>query len=423
MRILSMSSKYKDSCCHPDQFSSCMNVIDKRVLNVALLGHNTESENLGISAFSLAQLAILDEVAERLGVSLSVDVFAGRRKVPGQTFGRNIAFRLIPDYCSPKRILRGLVTRPFAFRRCDLIIDMSDGDSFADIYGWQRALLYISLKLIAEANGRKLIVAPMTIGPWNHPFWRRLAGFSLRHADHVFARDEISARFAQEELHRDSVICSTDLAMVLPYEKRIVPRDMCCLFGLNISGLLWTNGYTGSNEFGIREPYADSMRKAIRALLDKGGVRVVLVAHVFPRKGVQELDIEACRELQREFPSVEVAPEFRNPIEAKSYISGFDIFAGARMHSCIAAFSSGVPLIPLAYSRKFDSLFGSLGYRRTVDLRSASSQEIAHALCTSVDQLQEIRAEVEEGNEKVTLLLEPYKACIYNNLKMALERE
>ncbi|MFU8778597.1 MAG: polysaccharide pyruvyl transferase family protein [Roseovarius sp.] len=80
--------------------------------------------------------------------------------------------------------------------------------------------------------------------------------------------------------------------------------------------------------------------------------------------------------MQKEFPSVTVAPGFTSPSEAKSYIAGMDFFMGARMHACIAAFSAGVPVVPMAYSRKFAGLFGALGYNETVDCTSQSAEEI-----------------------------------------------
>ena len=49
---------------------------------------------------------------------------------------------------------------------------------------------------------------------------------------------------------------------------------------------------------------------------------------------------------------------------------------GARMHACIAAFSAGVPVVPMAYSRKFAGLFGAMGYDETVDCTSQSAEEI-----------------------------------------------
>ena len=41
-------------------------------------------------------------------------------------------------------------------------------------------------------------------------------------------------------------------------------------------------------------------------------------------------------------PGTVLAPRFSTPSEAKTYIAGLDFFMGARMHACIAAFSSGV---------------------------------------------------------------------------------
>jgi polysaccharide pyruvyl transferase WcaK-like protein len=84
-------------------------------------------------------------------------------------------------------------------------------------------------------------------------------------------------------------------------------------------------------------------------------------------------------ELAKEFPGAIVAPRFKTPQEAKSYISGLDFFAGARMHACIAAFSSGVPVLPMAYSRKFSGLFGSLGYELVADCRTLGASEMQEA--------------------------------------------
>ena len=57
-----------------------------------------------------------------------------------------------------------------------------------------------------------------------------------------------------------------------------------------------------------------------------------------------------------------LAPDFKDPIEAKSYISNMDVFIGARMHSTIGAISAGVATIPFSYSKKFEGLFGNLNY-------------------------------------------------------------
>ena len=114
-----------------------------------------------------------------------------------------------------------------------------------------------------------------------------------------------------------------------------------------------------------------------RFLPHPDGCEIHLVPHVISwAGGGVEDDHAASLALREEFPSVTVAPAFTSPSEAKSYIAGLDFFMGARMHACIAAFSSGVPVVPMAYSRKFAGLFGSLGYDETVDCTSLSAEEI-----------------------------------------------
>ena len=68
------------------------------------------------------------------------------------------------------------------------------------------------------------------------------------------------------------------------------------------------------------------------------------MAHVLPEDGARthrEDDFAANAVLAEEFPKLVTAPRFATPSEAKSYIAGLDFFMGARMHACIAAFSSG----------------------------------------------------------------------------------
>jgi polysaccharide pyruvyl transferase WcaK-like protein len=45
------------------------------------------------------------------------------------------------------------------------------------------------------------------------------------------------------------------------------------------------------------------------------------------------------------------------------------------MHACIAAFSTGVAVVPLAYSRKFNGLFESLGYSVIADGKAMCNEE------------------------------------------------
>jgi polysaccharide pyruvyl transferase WcaK-like protein len=101
-------------------------------------------------------------------------------------------------------------------------------------------------------------------------------------------------------------------------------------------------------------------------------------------------------------------------MDAKGYISGMDFFIGSRMHSTIAAYSSGVPVVPLAYSRKFIGLFkDSLGYPYVGDMTKDNDDEIvrlvAHCFedrhCLKEDIRENMDTKVEEYHQQFNTLL------------------
>lgn len=52
-----------------------------------------------------------------------------------------------------------------------------------------------------------------------------------------------------------------------------------------------------------------------------------------------------------------------------------DLLIAARMHASIAAYSSGVPVIPFAYSRKFEGVYNDLKYPYIINGRELSTEE------------------------------------------------
>jgi len=90
------------------------------------------------------------------------------------------------------------------------------------------------------------------------------------------------------------------------------------------------------------------------------------------------------------------------PIEVKSFISGLDFFTGARMHSCIAAYSSRVPVFPLAYSRKFNGLFGdTLGYNYLGDMVNQEKEKIVENLISSFNKRDALKDSIENQMDSI----------------------
>lgn len=230
----------------------------------------------------------------------------------------------------------------------------------------------------------------------------------MRRAQAVATRDDLSTEFLKT-MYSGPIIEASDVALHLPFERAARPPSGKIRVGLNVSGLLFNGGYNKSNMFGLESDYAALIRTIIRQTLDRGDVELHLVPHVISDILPVEDDFAASQTLAKEFPEVTVAPKFTNPVEAKTYISGMDFFAGARMHACIAAFSSGVPVLPMAYSRKFAGLFGSMGYDLMADCRSEKGEAIAAKFAEALEARAKWAAEAETALAKGRARLKRYE--------------
>lgn len=373
-----------------------------RPLNIALIMHSTRSDNLGVGALTVSEVEIIRGIARDLGREVSITVLDW--KDPRQAYVGGPDIRIVD--------LDGKVLiNPFGFfrhvLRADLAIDIGAGDSFADIYGGRRLTRMFVMKFLTHLARTPLVLAPQTVGPFKRPVSTALARISLRLCALVATRDRLSTDCVLGLGLRREVIEASDVALRLPFT---APASRApggpVRVGLNVSGLLMGGGYTGKNEFGLTMDYPGLVRDIIRHFKAKG-CEVHLVPHVIVAGGrmAGEDDARASQALATEFPGTVLAPAFTSPSEAKSYIAGLDFFMGARMHACIAAFSSGVPVVPMAYSRKFEGLFGSIGYGRTVDCTRETGTEIMAVIAAAFEDRATLAREAAEalarGREKL----------------------
>ena len=146
------------------------------------------------------------------------------------------------------------------------------------------------------------------------------------------------------------------------------------------------------------------MKSIIGHLLKMENVRVHLIAHVQGDRYNVENDYTLAYDLWNKYRNdrLVIAPFFLNPVDAKSYISSMDLFMGSRMHACIGAFSSGVPVIPLAYSRKFSGLFThTLQYPHNIDLTESGLQNITSHIDQVLNNLDTVRNQIERTNNTI----------------------
>jgi polysaccharide pyruvyl transferase WcaK-like protein len=279
-----------------------------------------------------------------------------------------------------------------AFGSCDIFFEIAGGDSFSDIYGIDRLKVANEVHRKIRSLKKPLVFLPQTIGPFKTEEAKVLAKESLSGAKLIFARDPLSYSEASKMAKSSHIVQTVDMACFMDYEKAKSSCSNTARIGINPSGLLWNGGYTGENQFNLIDDY----KKTIRAILKRLGkmkVEPVLVPHVLSGPGFQiEDDYRVCRELKSEFPFCSIAPFFYTPIEAKSFISGLDLLIGSRMHACISAYTSGVPVYPLSYSRKFSGLFQvKLDWHHGADLTVDRVDVILEMLEGCISQLSELQ--------------------------------
>ncbi|MDR6267653.1 polysaccharide pyruvyl transferase family protein [Roseobacter sp. N2S] len=372
-------------------------------LRICLILHSTRSDNLGVGALTASEVAILRDIGSQIGQPIEITVLDWKDVRDPYVTGPDI--KVIDLDRSAMLNPRGYFATA---RRSDLVIDIGAGDSFADTYGSRRLKRMFWLKYLTHLAGTPLVMAPQTVGPFTKGWTKVLARLSIRLCKVVATRDQMSTD-ATRALGRKDIIEASDVALLLPFSPP-APRTghSRVKIGINVSGLLMAGGYTGKNQFGLTMDYPSLIRDLITYFQSHADdCQVYLVPHVIVQSGpmVDEDDYRACEVLAKEFPNTVLAPAFGTPSQAKTYIADLDFFMGARMHACIAALSSGVPVVPMAYSRKFEGLFGSLGYTRTVDCTTQSAEDIFTTIVQSYAQRATLKQETvtafTRGREKL----------------------
>lgn len=405
--------------------------IMKKKYNIVLANCTINNGNRGCVALSVTVMELIDELMSEYGkeyVLYLPDSAYNDREIHYLLFrGKNIQYI---DIEYPNGIglrstvlhwLKMFIKQDFEsfkiFRQADFILDIGQGDSFADIYGERRFLWIDRIHKLARKYNKPYCLLPQTIGPFSDMRIREKALKSIAKANLCMVRDKKSYDYVLENvpLQKNAYEC-IDVAFFLPYDT-IKQNKSYIHVGINISALLWNGGYTRNNQFGLQCDYQVLIKQLIDYFLNQPKVKVHLVSHVVGHERHIENDYAISYDLWYEYnhPDLLLAPLPLGPIEVKSYIAGLDFFMGARMHATIGAFSAGVPVVPMAYSRKFNGLFfDTLSYKHMVDMRTMGNGEILHAIKEAFDKRDILKRDI-EGQMSTTV--KEKKQLIKNKLK------
>jgi len=419
--------------------------------SIGIFGCPFDSGNLGVSAlgYSLlrglleaapgARLTLFDEGPGVRREHLSIGEQSADVEFVGCTYSRRYykPSNLIQMHTAAKLGLASLHPMLRRMASFDMILSMSGGDSFSDIYGDWRFRAVTTPNQIALQLGVPLVLPPQTYGPYDGAQTRRAAGDIIRRAHHVWARDahslEVARATAGPGLDPSRLHLGVDVAFGLPPATPANPslrndlaelRGRCDqLIGLNVSGLLYNKPGVDQSHYGMKSPYRETIHALLDRLLSLDSLGIVLLPHVTAVSG-DRVDCDAgAAEKIRETLAVEhrqrvmFAPPSLGPMEAKWVVSQVDWFCGTRMHSCIAGISLGVPTTAIAYSDKTLGVFETAGVADcVVDPRQVDGPAIVEQILAGfharADAAEKLRSSLPAVKQRLREQFEQIIGCI-----------
>lgn len=386
-------------------------------IRIGLISHLVKDFNLGCSALAISNIKLMDEIFSKEDITVEYVVILAEPKeeidlkeytsLDGITKNKFI-YRTYPRL---KPILKNpfLLSKTKAFEDCDYIVDICGGDGYTDNYGLIRLLAESVPVYGAKKKNTPVIFAPQTIGPFNTAIGKFIAKQTLNNLNALFVRDKASYNCCQELKLNKDIIQVIDVAFALPFDK-IDKIESKFKVGINVSGLLYSGGYNRKNYFGLSFSYSEFIIKLLDILTKDNQIEVHLIPHVISDEVEVEDDYRACEKLSRIYPKCILAPKFKTAKEAKSYISGMDLFSGARMHATIGATSSGVPVIPVAYSRKFNGLYDTLEYPYYIDAKAKiTCEEAINKFMEYLNDIDKLEKGIKRAEAIYKVELEKYK--------------
>jgi polysaccharide pyruvyl transferase WcaK-like protein len=310
-------------------------------------------------------------------------------------------------FASLGRSVGGLLPVIRSLDRCDAVLDVSGGDSFSDIYGSHRFWSVVRPKLIAKRRGIPLFLLPQTYGPFRSDRMRGIARDAVLAARMAWARDPQSFESLRSLLgsdfdasrHKEGVDMAFNLGPVDPGDKLdpqirawIREKPNRPLIGLNVSGMIARDPDGARRQYEMRADYLDALIGFVRKVLQQSELRLLFIPHVMSRLESLHSDAGASMQIVEQLAPdlrsrIMVAPRHLDEREVKWVISQVDWFCGTRMHSTIAALSSGVPTATIPYSDKALGVFESCGVEdQVIDPRQLETQAVVERLIESFER-------------------------------------
>lgn len=271
------------------------------------------------------------------------------------------------------------------------------GDNYSLDYGVPKSFTDMDDAVISA--GKPLIIWGASIGPFSaSPGFEKFMAAHLKRVRAIFARETATVKYLASIGVTNNVFLMADPAFLMdpvPPMDGFVPEKSS--IGINLSPLL--SKYVTCGDM---EKWVPLAAQIVSAVARKFPRQIYLLPHVI-QPGND--DHEFLTDVKRLLPAgmqVEVISGHYSAAELKHIIAGMDVFVGARTHSTIAALSSNIPTLSLAYSLKARGLntdiFGHSDY--CLESSGLSSGSVLSGISCLLAKKDEIRGVLIASNEK-----------------------
>lgn len=244
-------------------------------------------------------------------------------------------------------------------RKADAMLSLG-GDAYI-----KKPFLHIAENELAVDVKTPIILWGASVGPFTgSPRYQRSVFNHLRRLNGIFVRETVSQQYLADNGVQDNVHLVEDPAFLMEPE---VPDDREFVESFPPGAI----GIALSNLFLKQTPFSENHKAAVfeivEAVRQRFGRPIILVPHCVDYDDDDHALLEGVlKENGSRWLDVLCLPKLWTAAQIKWAISQLHAFVGARAHSTIAAFSTYVPTVSLAYSFKAEGfnqrLFNCLDY-------------------------------------------------------------
>lgn len=238
----------------------------------------------------------------------------------------------------------------------------SDGDVLGEDYGFLPFLwrtYFLSLGILLK---KPVVIYAEGAGPFNSRIGRIISKYLFDRCVKISVRDEISREHLVDlGIDRGRISLVADSAFLLSpsakdYNYRKKGKK---LIGIAVSELAVKYGFRCKKN---EEPYNSFvifMSELIDWMVENLGANVIMISHAIqPKRDDYRTASDITKRIKNR-DQVEILDKNFTAADFKKAISYCDLVISSRLHAAIAALSTCVPVIGIAYSHKLASIFNS----------------------------------------------------------------